>query len=250
MKVPGLPALALALSSLLVFAWSIGAASCGPGVWIWDCADPSGTYLGTADSTTPNACPCVAACCTDGPPNGKPYPQPGVAFHGSCSSDAGITCGPGTVLVGNECVPASDGGDPGDAAEDGPLGAACSGTCWPVFPLDWSPVLLWTGADAGPPSCPWETFAVFDGVADDGTSTAALACATTVSGTCGMGYVCGPAPVSGFSSCIMYESSNVPCVEAGPYPTWRLFYEGTAPEPVLPSTFCCPGAPDGGPTPT
>jgi hypothetical protein len=253
MKVPGLPAVALALSSLLVIAWSIGAASCsgGPTISVFGCASPGGQFLGTED-TEGLTCPCTAACCIDGPPNGKPYPQPGVGVQGSCSpadggAEGGIICGPGTVLMGNECVPASDGGsddgDPGDAAEDGPLPAACSGACWPPPPHDWTnPLLLWQGAEGDAGECPPTANSPYYNGSEG--STFALGCTGYPSGTCTVpGDVCAPGALTGWSQCVIRDGV-VPCPSVGgdsedEYTVQYIFNE----TPLVASTFCCLSGP-------
>src|ERR1700679_2270036 len=79
---------AVAVSSVLAVAWSLGAGGCGnQEVYIWECANPTtGMDLGSADNGEPDACPCgnVGGCCSNGPVNGKTSPQ------GNCPySDAG-----------------------------------------------------------------------------------------------------------------------------------------------------------------
>jgi hypothetical protein len=83
------------------------------------------------------------------------HPSEGVPAPGCGGGGAGtgITCGPGTVLRGKECVVASD--DAGDDAADAPSALACTGQCAPYSPLEWSgPSLLWIGPPSQTPTCP------------------------------------------------------------------------------------------------
>jgi hypothetical protein len=244
MKALRLSAAAVVVASVLAVVWSIGA-GCGPAapLYTWNCGGPDGGSIGT-DVSGDLVCPCGGhpGCCIDGPVQAGPYPVGNCPFL-----DAGLMCGPGTIRVGNECVPDNgDGGDAGDSAEGGPLEpvTACTGACWPVAGPEWAPVLLWTGVETSAPLCAEAGLVViFDGTTNDATSTFGLACTSNASGSCpGTFDVCGPAPAGGFQSCIMHDDV-ASCASLSPYPDQWVFYEGTAPELSQPSTFCCPAPP-------
>jgi hypothetical protein len=159
-----------------------------------------------------------------------------------------LMSGPGTIRVGNECVPDNgDAGDAGDSAEGGPLEpvTGCNGTCVPIARPDWLPVLLWTGTETSAPSCQdLGLEVIFDGTEDDADSTFGLACSSNASGPCpGPLDTCGPLPVAGFLPCVMHDGNDVACAGDGPYPDWSVFEEGVFPEPSAASTFCCAPAP-------
>jgi hypothetical protein len=236
----------LTLAAALAGAFG-GGAGCGTN-YIWDCAGPDGGNIGS-DNSGDLVCPCGSGCCIYGPVQAGPYPVGNCPWFDAGADGGALVCGPGTVRVGNECVPAGDDGDGGDDGGDGGDGGplpACTGQCVPLPPPEWTPVLLWSGAQASAPSCPdLGLTVVFDGVAiaNDASSTFGLACTSNASGACpGPLDVCGPAPAVGFLPCVMHDG-DLPCASQGPYPEWYLFYEGTAPEPSLPSTFCCAPSP-------
>lgn len=228
MRAARFSAAALALSSLLAIAWSIGAGGCGGIDYIWECESPDGADLGSANTANdPNNCPCT--CCSTGPKNGKQYPQ-------------GVDC-PGSGM------------DAGNDAEGGPLPASsvalCSGECWPPPPYGWgSPVLLWSGTVGDAPQCPdGAPYVFYNGYSGDSGDAFALACQGGASGACPVsGEVCAPVPAEGFSRCVVRDDV-VPCPILGApaledYTEQHVFYEFSG-QPVSPSTFCCLPSPSG-----
>ena len=234
MKVFRLPALALAVSSLLATAWALGVGACSDPSTLIDpnCLVPTPTETG-ADGG-PDPCHCnlpgefaASSClCTSNEPSGV----------------NGLTWAQTYHLCMDQLPP-----DAGDAAEGGPIPAsACDGQCWPPPPYEWMmPLLLWTGAEADAPQCPpaapWTYYNGYSG------NTFALGCTGGSSGACPVpGEVCAPTFVAGFSQCVIREGV-VPCPivgnpMSGEYSEEQVFYEIPG-QPLVPSTFCCLAAP-------
>jgi hypothetical protein len=219
MKIHRLPAVALAVSSLLAMAWALGAGACSaPQAVIPNCFVPNLTELG-ADGR-PDPCHCNIA---------PPYADSSCPCTGNQLFAEGLT-GVQVYQVCMSMVP-----DAGDAAEGGPL-PACNGACWPIPPPEWTPMLLWIGAESDAPPCPPSAPAiVYDGY---GPGTFAEACTSNASGACpDLADVCGPASTDGFWLCI-YHEGDVPCLTLGPYAQHHVFYSAAG-QPIDPTTFCC-----------
>ncbi len=210
-----LSAAAMAVAVILAAAGAIGA--CGPGQTISNCLVPTKTE--TAADGGPDPCHC------------DPPPALNITGCACLSGDQG------EVDYYNACMATFR--EEQDAGEGGPI-PGCTGQCWPIPPPEWTPLLLWVGAQSSAPPCPdVAPAAVYGGYAN---GAFAFACASNASGACpSFGDVCGPAGAEGFWQCA-FQEGDADCPIVGPYLVKHTFYEhpGQSSEPA---TFCCPTSP-------
>jgi hypothetical protein len=135
------------------------------------------------------------------PESGVPPPNLCDNMDGGGGGGTHITCGPGTVLHGSECVPgggdASDDAADGDA--DGPPAPACTGQCAPYAPVGWlGPDLLWIGSPQQMPTCPVAMSAAGDfAYADLDASASCAPCqCDPPTGSCGLPSMIAVSPES------------------------------------------------------